>query len=242
MEYFENDGLLFPVDEFIDPKALAKLRDGGKQMSTHYYRKAHCNNNDICLSMDRVGAFEMAPLSPYSGAVPTALIPFSEATSSSSFDFGVHFFIDDYQFERIWTNIHRYIPLLKKFQCVIGPDFSQFSDMSYPMRLWNSYRNRVVSAELQKGGVKLVPNVTWSLPDSYEYSFAGIPTDSIIAINCTSISTNISKYLWYKGYREALTRLRPKAIIRYGTKMPGETSEISYYFENERLKALRNGR
>lgn len=240
MEYhYSYDGLLFPVDEFLDPNASIKAC----KPQTHTHRKNHCNNLDISLSYEGVGSFDMFPLSPYNGPIPRKLIPFSAAISSTEYDCGVHFYIDDYQFERIWTNIHRYIPILKRFSCVIGPDFSQFRDMPYPMRIWNSFRNRVVSTELQNNGVNLIPNVTWSLPDSYDYSFDGMPNNSVIAINCTSIiNNNLSKYFWYKGYEEALARLNPKGIIRYGTIMPGEKNEISYYYQNERLNLLKNGR
>ena len=51
-----------------------------------------------------------------------------------------------------------------------------------------------------------------------------------------------AKYLWRKGYEEAIKVLEPILIIRYGDKMPGEREEISVYFENINLKNLRNGR
>ena len=60
---------------------------------------------------------------------------------------------------------------------------------------------------------------------------------------CTSIlHSNLSKFLWYKGYNEALHRLQPVRIIRYGSIMKDERQDISIYFENERLKMLKNGR
>lgn len=89
----------------------------------------------------------------------------------------------------------------------------------------------------------MIPNVTWSTPDTYDYSFTGIPKHSVIAINCTGIKGNhASMYLWRKGYQEALRILEPTLIIRYGDKMPEEREDISVYFENTNLKNLRNGR
>lgn len=44
-----------------------------------------------------------------------------------------HFFIDDYQFERVWTNPERYIGSLSGFDCVLTPDFSLYMDMPTPM-------------------------------------------------------------------------------------------------------------
>ena len=236
------DGCLFPLEEFLDTSAL-KYDNQRQESNSHRYRKRHCNNLDLCLSMNKSGAFEIPQLDPYTGPIPNSLIPFPAAMAAKEYTCGVHFYIDDYQFERIWNSPEKYVNKLSKYQCVIGPDFSQYSNMSYPMRMWNCYRNRVMSSFLQKHGVNVIPNVTWSLPDSYDYSFDGIPHNSVIAINCSSIvHCNLSKYLWYKGYEEAIKRLQPAYIIRYGNKMPDEREDISIYFENNRLKMLRYGR
>jgi hypothetical protein len=50
-----------------------------------------------------------------------------------------------------------------------------------------------------------------------------------------------SKYLWLRGYHEALRRLQPTRIIRYGQKMQGEREDISIYFDNEYLRRMRHG-
>lgn len=34
---------------------------------------------------------------------------------------GLHFFVDDYQFMRLWTNPDAYIPMLQKFKAVCTP-------------------------------------------------------------------------------------------------------------------------
>ena len=50
-----------------------------------------------------------------------------------------------------------------------------------------------------------------------------------------------SRHEWYKFVREAINRLSPQALIVYGNKMP--VSEVKvYYFENENLINLRNGK
>lgn len=234
------DGLLFSDGKIPDKPIIKPLNTPSV---SHKKRKEGYNNLNVSLTRKDVGMYEMPEVKGYDGPVPSSLIPFNVATSSTSYECGVHFFIDDYHFERIWSCLDRYIPLLSKFRCVIGPDFSQFRDMPYPARMWNHYRNQLVTSYYQEKGVRVIPNVTWSLPDSYDYCFDGIPSNSTIAINCTSIAgCRLSKYLWYKGYEEAIRRLNPSRIIRYGTVMPGEKTEISYYFENERLNYLRNGR
>lgn len=48
---------------------------------------------------------------------------------------GVHFYKDDYQFERFWNNPDKYIPLLQQFGAVCSPDFSLYSDMPLAVQL-----------------------------------------------------------------------------------------------------------
>lgn len=53
---------------------------------------------------------------------------------------GVHFYKDDYQFERFWNNPDKYIPLLQQFGAVCSPDFSLYSDMPLAVQLFMHYK------------------------------------------------------------------------------------------------------
>ena len=155
----------------------------------------------------------------------------------------VHFFINDLLFIRVLRNPEKYLEFFKKCHSVIGTDLSQYSNMSAEDRYFCAYINRAFSSYLQRNGVRVIPNVTWSLPDSYAYSWSSMPRHSVIAINCKGIlKHDLSQYLWYRGYEEAVCTLQPSLVVRFGTKMPGEDASISIYFENERLKFMRYGR
>lgn len=182
-------------------------------------------------------------LAPYRGELPRRLVPFHEAYAKKDYDSTVHFFIDDRLFLRVLRNPEKYLEFFQKCNSVIGSDLSQYSDMSAEDRYYSAYINSAFSAYLQQNGVNLIPNVTWSLPDSFYYSWTSMPTNSVIAINCKGIlKHDASKYLWMTGYNAACNALHPSLIIRYGTIMPGENTSISIYFCNERLKHLRYGR
>lgn len=60
---------------------------------------------------------ELAPVD----IVPSRMLPFNYAKSSYIGNACVHFFIDDYQFERVWQFPTRY-GYLKRAQCVAAPD------------------------------------------------------------------------------------------------------------------------
>ena len=203
-------------------------------------RKSQLDNLHLKKFVNFADGYEMPTLKACN-IIPTSLVSFNAALTAKDHNQCVHFFIDDYQFERIWNLPDRYVECLRQFQCVIAPDFSQYTDMPYPQRMWNNYRGKVIGAWLQSQGVTVIPNVTWSLPDSYEYCFDGIPQQSVIAINSTGAARyGLTRFLWLKGYREALSRLRPLAVIRYGTMIPGEDTSVSIYFNNERVLNLRS--
>jgi len=203
-------------------------------------RKSQLDNLHLKKFVNFADGYEMPTLKACN-IIPTSLVSFNAALTAKDHNQCVHFFIDDYQFERIWNLPDRYVECLRQFQCVIAPDFSQYTDMPYPQRMWNNYRGKFIGAWLQSQGVTVIHNVTWSLPDSYEYCFDGIPQQSVIAINSTGAARyGLTRFLWLKGYREALSRLRPLAVIRYGTMIPGEDTSVSIYFNNERVLNLRS--
>ena len=67
-------------------------------------------------------------------------IPFNYANSEKRpEECGVHFFLDDDQFERVWTNPYKYIGMLKKFKYVAAPDFSGFDHMPLAVQIFQKY-------------------------------------------------------------------------------------------------------
>lgn len=173
-----------------------------------------------------------------------SLLCFSKAVSQKGCnDEIVHFYLNDNRFMQIFNNPEKYAGILKRYRYVITPDCSQYVYMPQMQRMAHSFWNKAIAAFWQKQGINIIFNVSWSLPESYSYAFAGLPTGCAIAINCTGIKGSpVSKYLWQKGYEEAIDRLNPPLIIRYGDRMPNERDDISVYFENANLKNLRNGR
>lgn len=235
---------LFVMDGLPAPQATPKV----KRKRSDGYRTAdyHLKKLDIlsCLSYDNGNiGFPQLQRTPIIEELPSKMIAFSKAISSNDPNQIVHFYEADKAFARIMHDHKKYAEILRRFRYVISPDFSQHLDMPPFICLQNSWWNNAFGAYWQTLGMKVIPNVSWSRPDSYDYAFSAIPPESVIAINCTAIKGNpMSRYFWRKGYDEALKRLNPSLIIRYGDKMDGEDVSRSIYFENENLKRLRNGR
>ena len=59
---------------------------------------------------------------------------------------GVHFFLDDYQFNRIWNQPNKYLPILQQFRYVMTPDFSMYTDFPKIIQIYNHYRKHWIGA------------------------------------------------------------------------------------------------
>lgn len=199
---------------------------------------------EITKNIETTGPYNMPIVQPnYNVPSISATTPFDRiGYRSSNLDSMVILYLTDNRFASRLTHPWDYTLTLSKFAGVIGPDLSQYIDMDYALRISNCYWNKAITAYWQQHNVNMYPNVTWSLPDSYEYSVAGMPIGSVIAINSMGIlKYHFSKGLWLKGYRFMVEVLQPILILRYGPKIPGEYEDLSLFLDNHELNRLRNG-
>lgn len=130
---------------------------------------------------------------------------------------GVHFFLDDYQFMRVWTDADRYAEMLRKFQVVCAPDFSTYTDFPMAVQIWNHYRKHWCAAYWQDYGCKVIPTISWSDESSFDWCFDGEPSNSPVAIS--SVGTQDDEEcarLFDLGFNEMVKRLHPSKIVMYG--------------------------
>ena len=206
------------------------------------------------LNFENLDKFQFSGCPPYGIPILEATcqlshlewIPFNYArTAKDRKSKGVHFYVDDYQFQRVWNDPNRYMRLLSEFGAVTTPDFSQYTDMPVAMRLYNHYRKHWLGAYWQMHGLTVIPTICWSDPASYEWCFDGEPENSIISISSVGTQKNReSKELFTKGCREAIKRLNPSEILWYG-KVPEEFDwnviRIKPY-QDEVKERVKNGR
>lgn len=158
-------------------------------------------------------------------------------------DFGVHFFLDDYQFNRLWNRPDKYIPLLSKFKYVLSPDFSMYTDYPKAMQMWKHYQKHWLGAYMELFGIKVIPTVGWSDKESFKWCFDGEPRKSIVAVS--SIGTQKdkeSKQLFLEGYNKMLEVLKPTKILFWGN-IPNEIDKSNVihmgYIMDEKFKLMR---
>lgn len=173
--------------------------------------------------------------------VPKALMSFNYMLSRNDFEKGIHFFLDDYQFERVWNNPIKYFGRLSKFDCALTPDFSLYLDMPIAMQIWQVYKNRLIGQMMHDYGVKTIPTIAWSDARSYEFCFDGVEPNGTIAVSTVGVMrSKQAKELWYKGMEEAEKRLSPSHVLVYGSDIGYEFKCEYTYYGNSNAEGLRN--
>lgn len=167
--------------------------------------------------------------------IPSKMIGFNKMMTSTEYDSTIHFFIDDYQFERIWNNPQLYFDKTAQFAAVLTPDFSLYMDMPYAMKIWNVYRSRLIGQMCQDYGIRVIPTLSWAEEETFEFCFDGLPQNSTVAISTVGVMrSKEAKEIFYKGCNEFMRRLKPKNIINYG-------KDSGYDFENANVVYYKTG-
>ena len=188
------------------------------------------------------GTYGLPTLESGYATPPTRMLPFNKAKTATDTNAGVHFFIDDYQFERVWRSPRRYAELLRPFQCVLSPDFSLYADMPLAMKVWNVYRSRAIGAYWQAQGLNVVPTLQWAEPRTFDFCFAGIEPGGMVAVSTLgSAKGRLSRQMWTAGMKEAVRQLQPKTLLLYGSPIDFDFGNIKVIcYGNETIERLRN--
>lgn len=192
-------------------------------------------NLDLIDHENLTNDFWQMPVIKNDDFIPTDLIGFNYARSSKRKDCGIHFYLDDYQFERVWNEPERYIDIFKGYECILSPDFSLYLDMPMPMKIWNTYRSRQIGAFYQSKGIKVIPTISWAEKETFEFCFQGIPKGSVVSVSTIGVKEDKNALrIWNEGMTEMIKRIEPSAILVYGGALDFDYGSIkTVFFENK---------
>lgn len=237
--------------ESLKQEEKSAFAEGATQTKHHRTRTFDLYNLRLCAAAEEsaTGVYGMPALPPApADAEPEKLVPFNVAMRLNRVPArrGVHFFIDDYQFDRVWNAPERYVAALRRFDCVFTPDFSLYLDMPRAMKIWNIYRARLIGRYWSEHGVRVVPALSWAEPETFDFCFEGLPTRSTLAVARVGVEANpFFRYIWEAGFAEAMRRLEPRTLMLYSNSeytpsaLPAGTRLLR--FSSDRLAALRAG-
>lgn len=167
---------------------------------------------------DGVGMYNAPIIAPEHISGDVSFVGFNYARSCKRpEDKALHFFVDDYQFSRLWANPDAYLDMLRRFKFVCTPDFSLYTDFPLSVQIFNHFRKHWLGAYWQENGITVIPTMEWSDERSYSWCFDGEPIGGTVAVS--SIGTQAkdnTRRLFLQGYNEMLKRVKPDLIYFYG--------------------------
>jgi hypothetical protein len=160
------------------------------------------------------------PTVPDHRFIPAQLVAYNArhaVTTAAGTDAAVHFFLDDYRFETVWSKPERGLSRCVSVGAALTPDFSLWPEMPLAVQLWQVYRSRWCGAWLAHHGVRVIPTVSWSTPDTFAFAFAGIPTGAVVAVSTVgTVRTQDARDGFTDGFTEMIRRVRPSTVLVYG--------------------------
>ena len=206
------------MDNIVPNDKSAKLShsEKGKKRLTHKRDVFHAWMLD---ELDFSRPWDMPKLAAVD-AHPKALVPFSVAMEDKFQDYEcfVHFFEDDFRFERVWNDPRKYLSKLSKFDGVVMPDFSTCIDFPRPLKMWNAYRNQLLGAWFQKQGLTTLPNARHQ--PGCDWLIEALPLHSVICICGRALTKDLTeRKRFVRDVRTTVDFLEPTAIVYYGSDL-----------------------
>ena len=226
----------FDMDSFKDLDDIEdEVSDDDGYYGDERERTNKAYNLDLIDYDNLTNDFWQMPIIKNNKFIPKDLIGFNYAKSSDNKDAGIHFYVDDYQFERIWSYPEKYVDILLEYDCILSPDFSLYLDMPMPMKIWNTYRSRQIGAYYQSKGLIVIPTISWAEKETFEFCFKGIPKGSIVSVSTIGVKRDeYALSIWKEGMDEMIKQIEPSDILVYGGKLDYDYKGINtIYFENK---------
>jgi hypothetical protein len=167
------------------------------------------------------------PALPWTNRTPARLVSYASRSEIDRVgdDAAVHFFLDDYRFETVWTKPERGLSRIVRVGSALTPDFSLWRDMPVAMQLWQVYRSRWCGCWLAEHGVQVIPTISWSTEASFEFAFLGVSVGSVVAVSTVGIR-RADEPLFAAGYAEMVERLSPALVLVYGRPPTEQVSDL----------------
>ena len=222
--HLDIDMTEFDFDLDIEITTPEMLESEKAQAKEDYHELLFNIHNMHIARFERRGGYDIPQIEPvYDLPEVKEWIGFNYVMSDKDpTDKGVHFFVDDYQFERIWNRPKDYIDKLRQYKAVLSPDFSPYGDMPLAMQIWNHYRKHWVAAYWQSEGLTVIPTIRSSIdPRSLDFYLEGEPIGGVVAFSSMWADPEDEDYhIFEQEYQGMVETLKPSKILIYGDFKP----------------------
>ena len=136
----------------------------------------------------------------------------------------VHFFVDDIKLEKFYNNPEKYLYRLAQYTNVLTPDYSLYTGTPMALQISNTFKNRWCGAYWQEYSLSVIPTVSWSTEESFDFCFDGLEYETVVAISTLGGLRN--KKLFLRGYNEMKKRINPRQVLCFGKAFPEMGDEV----------------
>lgn len=150
------------------------------------------------------------------------LVRYEERRKATKKDL-IHFYTADRKFLSFLEHPGRRADELRGAAGIIGPDPTILAHEPLALQIEGIFWSRAVSAYCESLGIPVVPNIRWGDRESFRYAFFGIPLGSVVAIGTLGLMKRrkgmdgMARFLFKEGLKQVVERIRPKAILVYGS-------------------------
>jgi hypothetical protein len=138
----------------------------------------------------------------------------------------VCFYCQDKNFLKVIKNPKNFLGVLRKFDGIIGLDFSIYTDMPKIQQKYNIMVNLSITEYFAEQGIKIIPNIRFGTESTFEDYKEAIPRNTFLAIGTYgSIKTKKQKNIWLDVIIKIIEEFEPRGIIVYGS-LPIEVKNI----------------
>ncbi len=179
-------------------------------------------NNSIfglryCFDAIRSGKYGIPKIKAYHDTIPENFVTYSDHSTSKDFSCGIVSYDEDKVIERIWKKPDKYIPFFSKFQCVGEPDLSLKVKYPLAIQISNTFKNHALAFHMQEHGIKILPSMSWSSTESYEFCFDGHEKGGAVIVSTIGTLRDERSSMYFKlGFQEMLKHISPDAVVLYG--------------------------
>lgn len=160
------------------------------------------------------------PILPAVQAYPTDTIDFRAGLNRSfkgHHGTSCNFYIDDEKFLSLENNVDKYLNYLKLFKCVLGIDFTIYTQMPLIMQFFNKYRSMALDWYLTLQGITVIPNVNIIPYKGREWLLDGLPKRSTVCCSTNGrVRSKAAREEFCGGFREMCERLEPTRVVVVG--------------------------
>lgn len=132
--------------------------------------------------------------------------------------YGVHFFVDDYKFNKLYEAPEKSYPIYSQYRFCLTPDYSVYGEMPIWRQIQSVAHGRWCGAWWQGKGMTVIPTISWAQYSSYDFCFDGVEQGSIVAIS--TYACRRERLAFLRGCDAMLEHINPEAIICYGEPFP----------------------